>query len=405
MKTYTAYSNTAYKMTDYPDALFDIRSGLIITDSQGGESISIKDFPYMMITEDTDGNLPPWENTYGCPESADVTAVFFVLPQQATDNYSDIRNIAGNTNNYIRIYNATKALVAFIDSNFISVAFPDAANYTTNLYMIVWTFNSLTSVFTIRIYNTSTNYNENTRAASSLPAYTAMGIKMSKTSLGADMGWLKYYYYNRTLSDAELTNVWNNTASSTSLSGYSIINHGEALLSKCWDSGGDSEFTVLGATGALPVLPWYLRCNLSQASDNLLNGYTQRGPYQIAYKPSMVKGITAIVDDMECIYSDVIHNLADSRIYFNTITDATIKAIFDKSNSTYWNASIQSEDHYIDAGGGYYGVWHPLQLNRIFIEAHAKAGHENHIFPGLRWTSNVISGITKIAVYKTNISG
>jgi hypothetical protein len=268
--------------------------------------------------------------------------------------------------------------------------------------MLVARYNNAGTLLTCRLYNTSTNYAQTTVSAAHHAA-AAYGLRVENTVVDVNVGYIKSYYYTRELSDAEITAVWNGTASTNSLISYIAYNIGESLQFKGYDSVSNNEWVIRDATGNQPATPYMVRENLIQMADNLLNGYTQRGLYQIAYTPGAIKGITGLVGDIECPSTTVIHNLADSRIYCDGITDVTIKAIFDKSNTTYWKASIQAEDHYIDAGGGYYGVWHPSQLNRTFIEAHAEAGHENHIFPGLRLSGTAINGITEIAVFKINV--
>jgi hypothetical protein len=113
--------------------------------------------------------------------------------------------------------------------------------------------------------------------------------------------------------------------------------------------------------------------------------------------------ISNLTGDVEYPSTGCIHNMYESLLYFDNVNDPELKSIFDKSNRTYWKASIETEAHYIDAGGGYYGVWHPRQLVRDFILLHAQPDHSNHIYSGLRTSGHNITGITSILVYKNNL--
>jgi hypothetical protein len=85
-------------------------------------------------------------------------------------------------------------------------------------------------------------------------------------------------------------------------------------------------------------------------------------------------------------------------------TDADkVYAVFDKSNRTLWQSSIETvNNHYIQNTDGNYTLWHPSELNEDFINTHAQSGHEYHLFCGLRTSGTDVTGITKIAVYKEN---
>jgi hypothetical protein len=171
-----------------------------------------------------------------------------------------------------------------------------------------------------------------------------------------------------------------------------------------WIGDGNIGWVDNGVTLIKPDRLWSTRDNHITGGYNLDYGFTRQGIYTIPYRTGKIKGSHSHDDDIEHLSTGCIHNMAESLLNFSSISDVTIKAIFDKSNRTYWKTSIESEDHYTDAGSGYYGLWHPTQLIRDFIDVHAQTGQENHIFTSLRTSTNTITGITSIRVYKTNLT-
>jgi hypothetical protein len=149
---------------------------------------------------------------------------------------------------------------------------------------------------------------------------------------------------------------------------------------------------------------WNYRYDNKVFAYPLFYGYTSWGNWKFPYAPTGVKLSADKTGDVEHPATGCIHNMYESWIDFSVVIDTTIKNIFNKSNRTYWKASIEIQDAYSDAGGGYYNYWHPSQLSREFIEAHAQTGHENHIFASLRTSGQAITGITAIRIYKNNVS-
>lgn len=387
-----------------PDALFDTRTGLVVSDSIGGLTANLKDFIY--FNHKGGATLLNGCNTaYQPPDSGDFTYVVFVKPNQTTTNANTVRGLAGNSTNYISISNTAKTVTGFINNSSITpaTAFPDNTNYTSNIYMIVYRYKSSTTTVTVRIYNTSINYNQTTKVAS-IPSNNGGVVRFNQTNINATIGYLASYYFISYLSDSDLTALWNGTIPSN-LTSYVPFVCKESVRTFHYDPVYNGSFEFTNGQSESSVKPYYnLRTNNIHSTAPLIYGYSLRDLQQVSYTPSSLKGITSKVGDIEMLSSGCIWNMADCRLYFNAITDATIKAIFDKSNRTYWKSTIESEDHYIDAGSGYYCVWGAEQLQRDFITTHAQSGHENHIFSSLRTNGGVVTGITAIRVYKTNVS-
>jgi len=402
----SALSNIAHDATiPNPDALFDTRTGLNITDSVGGLTASLKDFPIFHQKNAIDATASG-VSTYIAPDTGDLTAVIFIKPAQGTTNYTDIKGFGGYSNNYFRIYHLDKLVRGYLNGTLISasISTPDSANYLTNVYMLVYKYVQSAGTAYIRCYNTSTNYVEKTKTAA-LPASNSTPLTFNMTASGAECGLILSLYYTAELSDAQLTALWNGTIPSTDLTSLISFTSGEGIRAYIYDSIANGQFEFQDSHGHVPVSPYYdiLLPNV-HAAYPLIYGFTRRSLQDLVYNASSTKIITALPGDVEYPASSCIWNMANGRLYFNTITDATIKAIFDKSNSTYWKASIQSESDYVDAGGGYYGVWAAEQLQRDFIEIHAQSGHENHIYASLRTSGAVVTGITAIRIYKTNLT-
>jgi hypothetical protein len=388
-----------------PDALFDTRSGLSITDSIGGETVSLKDFPIFRNTP-SPTLLGTGISTFVVPGAlGDLTVINFIKPDQGTTDYTDIKGFASVTNNYVRILHATKRVQFLYNSSFTPyVTFPDNGNYTSNIYMLVWIFNSVTGVLVGRIYNTSTNYVSATKTGLTATSGVAP-FRIGMTAAGATCHFLMSLHYTRILSDAEITSIWDGTYASSGLVGLISFTSLEQLKSYHYFSVGDSVFEFHDAGGVQCVSPYYgTRITNIQAAYPLIHGYTNRATQQIAYNVSDSKGVTAGLDDIEFPASGCLWNMCDARMDCSGIADATIKAIFDKSNRTYWKTSIETTDHYVDAGGGYYGKWCSTELLPDFIDLHAQSGHNGHIITSLRTTGTTVTGITDIRVYKTSLT-
>jgi len=284
-----------------------------------------------------------------------------------------------------------------------ATAFPDSSNYLTNVYMLVWKYVQADGKAYYRMYSNSTTYTEKSRTAA-LPA-TGNYLNWAMTAVGAEIGHVLNLYYTRNLSDAELTAIYNGVYAASDLAALHSFTFKESSLVHCFEPINNGTFRFVDASGIPTAKPYYdVRINSIHAAYPLLYGFTLRSMQQVPYLINGSKGMVLQAGDVEYPSSSCIHNYADSRLYFDGITDADVKTIFDKSNRTYWKASIESEDDYLDAGGGYYGVWRAEQLQRDFIETHAEAGHENHIFASLRTSGSSVTGLTAIRVYKTNLT-
>lgn len=385
-----------------PDALFDTRTGVVASDSIGGLTAVFRDFVFFHWKSAT--SVISADNTYIAPDTGDITAITFVMPTQATVNLTDIKGFGGNGGNYIRISHLAKTALACINGAILTSAsaFPDAANYLSNVYMLVWKYVQQEGKAYFRIYNTPTNFIEKTRTAA-LPPSGGVGLQFKQAALNANCGLILQLYYTSNLNDSTLSGIWNGNIPLANLTSLTSFANGEGIRTHAWDSVHGGQFQFQSGTGESVPLPYYnMRVSNIHAAYPLIYGFTRRALQDISYKPDGTKGIADMVGDYEHP-SDVLWNMANGRLYFDTVTDAVIRAIMDKANRTYWKASIENEEHYIDAGGGYYGVWGATQLQRDFITEHAQEGHENHIFASLRTNGAVVTGITAIRIYKTNV--
>jgi hypothetical protein len=403
MKTYSKYSNVVSAVTDIPDALFDTRTGLTITDSIGGLTASLKDFIYFNHKSGT-ALVSRGTTTYIPPSEGDITAVIFVKPNQSTVGSHSWGQFGGN--NSITFNHSTKNVTGTINGSSINgiLTIPDPTNYITNLYMAVWKYVASETKAYIRVYNTATNYTEKSEVAA-FGVGNDSSLIFSQITFGGTCGLLMSLYFTSNLSDSQLTALWNGTIPVTSLTSLVSFCGKETIRAYHYDSveGGKFDFVTSGSD--LMQSGYYdLRTTNIQVAYPLIYGYTKKSLNQIPYTPSLTKGTPAEVGDVEYPSTSCLWNMADCRLYFDAVTDATIKAIFDKANRTYWKASIESEDHYINAGSGYYGVWGAEQLQRDFIEIHGETDHKNHIFTSLRTSDGTVTGITAIRVYKTNLT-
>lgn len=386
-----------------PDALFDTRTGLVLRDSIGGLTANLKDFP-VFNWKSSPTQLTSGTSSYHPTSSGDITVVTFIKPTQSTTNYVDIKGFGDYTSNYIRISNTAKTAVFNCSGVFVNtLTFPDSGNYTSNIYMLVWKYKADTQVLTGRIYNTSSNYAGGTKSITTPYTGNSSGLQYKQTVKDADMGLILQAYYTRDLNDSEITGIWNGTIPSNNLTSLTSFTHGDGLLTHTFDTVGNVQYQFTAADGSIQALPRYdlLLTNI-HAAYPLIYGYTKRATQNIGYGVGATKLITGKVGDIECP-NNIMWNMATCRMYCDSITDATVKAIFDKSNRTYWKSSIESEGSYIDIGSGYYGAWQPEQLQRDFILTHAQTGHENHIFSSLRVDGAVVTGISAIRIYKINV--
>lgn len=404
-----------------PDALFNIRTGITITDIIAGENISIGNFPmtFMPSTSGTD-------NAY---------FLFDMLAEAEPVNWT-----------YVGLFKAhpftteeRRGTIAFpfkrlLTCQFIFRTVPAAvvsAPLAAGIILPVINWDEWQLIGFARNNSDDTLkfiWNQIVKSAADNHVATATGNAISTSSNVEYEKWYcrGFFAFNKVLSDAEISDIrlngifplgcdvvicpWldsedNIIITNGAISGFQ--NHwdgvkkykGYATLTSQYEHGFYNQLNIRP-----PTDPYSVRDSLLAGTYLLYKGYTRQGINVIPYKTDGTKGSwTADTDDIDYPATSVIHNMADSLFNFSGIVDATIKAIFDKSNGTYWKVSIQSEQFYIDAGGGYYGLWSAEQLTREFILTHAQAGHENHIFTGLRKSGTTITGLTQMAVYKISL--
>jgi hypothetical protein len=380
-----------------PDALFDTRTGLNISDSIGDESITIGGFPLPEMLSDDGAQLWHTGTAVSVPDALTAVTLF-----KRKTGVTEARITYGPII-YVRTTSPTM--------NFTS---PTANKVTSPLDWTQWQlFGQTTQSDLKRYWLWNKSLGNDTIAA--------YGGTVSAIALTSNSGYTDYYHggtfiFNKKLSDTELADIRNNLIFPTdgSLVGGLILNSVDdtAKLENYefinrWRGRSDAPYDGGWATNApsysKPTGLYAVRADDVQLSYTLKYGYSRLGVYVIAYPPTGVKGAVSDPSDVEFPATDCIHNMAESRLNFSGVTDATIKAIFDKSNRTYWKASIESTDHYVDAGSGYYGLWHPTELISDFIDLHAETGHNGHILASLRTSGSVVTGITAIRVYKTSL--
>lgn len=396
-----------------PDALFDTRTGLSITDSIGAQSITIGSFPMCYWKTTTN-----WTCRYAIDDSSQASPTdwtFIVLIKKRvstdTDNRLWIESMCKTTNNLTQGVFLASDYGCYLTGNY------PAINYTyglsppdyTKWMAIGFNYTASTDIIRAIINGVIGAAQTNTGGANSL-------VKIGCTVNNDDLYVRGFFEFNKVLSNAEITNIRNGIyptdgsmimcipfLSVDDLTYFEQID-GVAGL-RGYNAGGYIRgWSNNGSNLKPPLTPWVDRDNELTGTYNLYYGYTRQGTNVISYLPTGLKGEHSHIDDIECPSSGCIHNMAESRIDFSGITDATIKAIFDKSNRTYWMSSIESTTHYIDAGAGYYGLWHPTELLSDFIDTHAQLGHKGHILASLRTSEGMVTGITALRVFKTSLT-
>lgn len=394
------------------DALFSTRSGLSLIDSVGGEQISVKQFPVANYVNANDWYCGYATGLAPITTSGDYTALIIARNENSDTKAAAVilTEINGNDKGGTLslksgpLYNSASILQSKpnLDAN-------ASGKVVTNAepWVLAYTYDVATT--------TAKAWLNGTEIDSVSDSNWALGLASGQLSWkastgGSDARVFAVFVFDRKLTAQELLDITDSGIWPTDTPSRMYIhsNYGDTESDRVLSSITRNAAQV-GNNGSNYAPPtrstmWTSRYNNPVFSYLLDYGYTGWGNFKIPYIPNKSKAISAELGDIEFPTTSVIHNMAESLIDFSGVSDATIKAIFDKSNRTYWKTSIESEDHYTDAGGGYYGLWHPSQLIRSFVTTHAQSGHENHIFAGLRTSGQVITGITKIAVYKTNVA-
>jgi len=393
-----------------PDVLFDTRSGQNITDSLLSQSAIVNYFPALNWTQASSQYSGIYTRKDIVYTGGNFTSLLIMQP---TDGYASTNALRiqpfGAAQNYYVLHSSAKSIQFYIPTsvrgNFV---FPDGTNYLTNWYAIILRFDGTTcyqAVYKMGASGTKASANY----AGTPSSVTGSPMFYSNIGTARFANVAMYAHWDTNLSDAEINAIVDTLTMPSTL----------PIIYNTWD-GDENHYryfynAIDGTQGWIGALAdpraavslcdddytRYIKYNWGRSQ--LYNGYTQRGVYQIPYKPDGTKGAANHMDDIEHPSSSCIHNMTHSRIDFSGCSDVTIKAIFDKSDRTYWKASIESTSHYVDAGGGYYGLWHPSELLADFIDTHAQAGHNGHIVTSLRTSGNIVTGITAIRVYKTSL--
>lgn len=399
-----------------PDALFDTRTGLVLSDSIGGNTANIGGFPmtFMPSTSGTDYAQYKLDMLAEAePASWTIIGLFKTFPFTSEErrvgfSYPFKRNLTSTC-----IFRTSKAATVSAP-----LASPTLPTIDWNEWQCIG-FGRDNSDNTLKFI-----WNQIAKSATDTGATTANPITIIANQ---NVEYEKFYCrgiyaFNKILTNQEITDIRLNGIFP---SGADVIvspwlDTEEALLKvngypgghqDHWDgvkrykgTGNNTSAIARGFSNASgirpPTDPYSVRDSLLTGAYLLYKGYSRQGVHVIPYKTDGTKGSHSHTDDIEYLASGVIHNMADSWIDFSVITDADIKALFDKSNRTYWKASIELEKFYAD--GVYY--WSPYQLTRDFIATHAQVGHENHLFASLRASGQVITGITALRIYKTNVA-
>lgn len=388
-----------------PDRYLETRSGLTLVDSKGSANATIKKFP--MISMSRTGNSFYYTN-FNTQQSGDWT-IFFLFERKTGD---------------------TEARGGFraVDYNMIPTIYlrdSVAANFGNPLYAppslptVDW---SETQIAGLK-YDKSENaiksfWNEDLESVTQ-----SVGSSVSQLFIKGDNNYNDFYYlgvymYSDLITEAEMTAIRTTGVfpSDNMIFGLPLQNKKYSLWYENFDAIGrvgrySFGWTAAGTTFDQPDDPYGVRTNSIAAAYSLINGFTTQGVHQIPYKPDGTKGSHSNDDDIEHLSSGVIHNMFDSYIDFNPNNHSMVwaneadkvYAVFDKSNRTIWKSTIETDD-YIQNADGNYTLWHVDELNEDFINTHAQTDHNYHIFCGLRTSTYTVTGITKIAVYKTNQS-
>jgi len=389
-----------------PDALFDTRTGLDITDSIGGQIISISHFPFLNAINKTGlaATIAIQTDTAMVSGGAWTNILIF---QSTCVNSGAITNyaIAGSSGNrYVINFNGAQAYF-YLGTTQKNVWLPTVL---PDWYAVIFRYTG-SSVGRVDIYKMGAS---GTKQSSTWSNASSNGVEKNYIQLLKDVRVANialYAHYPSYIADIDCNALVDSfTIPPATAEIFLPFGFDENVSRKFYNSITRKEMWLGGTSYTIntnvPDLDHLRYLEKPYGKAFLTLGYSRSGSYMNCYQPNGTKGTGNYIDDIEYLTTDCIHNMANSYLNFSGIVDVTIKNIFDKSNTTYWKTSIQSQPHYVDAGGGYYGLWHPIQLQRDFIITHAHSGHENHIFASLRISGTVITGITALRVYKTNLT-
>jgi hypothetical protein len=400
-----------------PDALYNVRSDLTITDQIRGRTLSIGYFPHMHLHTSL-VNSERWDSNHVNTPSDDWTVIWFCKIKSINNNYN-VYLLNGGANNAIFSRNQSDNTITFLlninslpvgNLNFVS----SYGEWLSDFLMFGASYNKTTKLakkICKGIVFSSASVGANEPTSSNLGMYTTMTQEHNES-----IGCLKY---NRELTDAELLLANSGIYPADSLDYLCFFNNDKRSVYYTYERD-----MIDGVRGAISTLNFPVEDTIAFDYKNnsifskylLVNGFTQRDTHQIPYLPDKTKSITPSSVDYECPSDSVIHNLASSYINGNpnnhsmdwSMDDDKLYAIWDKSNRTIWKASIETANegvHYIPDDNGNYTLWNPLdELNQDFINIHAETGHDGHIFVGLRTSGVYVTGLTQIAVYKNNLS-
>lgn len=412
-KTSIGGGSSSSSWTPQYDALFDTRSGVTLIDSKAGEEITIKQFPVAnYLTTAGAAYYVGFSADAPVTVTGDYTAIL-IARNEASDTLLSsafLQDCNGNAKSGQvncrsgALYNAGQIVSSSADLNF-----NDSGKVVTPAepWVLSYVFDSAT--------NTIKCFLNGTEIDSAVDATWALGLGVGQLGWkamfsGTNVRIFGVWIIDRKLTAAELINITDNGIwpSITPSRQYVHLNYGDVVSDRTVGSH-NRHIAQFGNNGSNLIPPdpatmWTKRYDNPIFAYPLFYGYTGWGVHKIPYSPASVKMMADptgdIVGDIEFPASGVIHNMAESLIDFSGITDAEIKALFNKADRAYWKASIEDTDYY--ALGAY--LWHPSQLIRTFVTTHAESGHENHIFAGLRKSGNTITGITKIGIFKTNLA-
>jgi len=396
-------------LTIMPDALFNERTGLVITDEINAEQVSIKSFPVANYKTSQSDHYVPLVATELFTHLDDDYTTLWICRNEKSDTVSGVfqmQNLNGG-NKYVTLQAKSGDLYA---PTGITVAPDTGWNNTGKIvtpsepWVLAVTFEKATN--TIRQYLNGSQIDSSVFATWAL--VTDNALQWRTLNYSTDIRFFGVWHFSGILTTQEMIDIASGIyPQRVPLKQYVHMNYGDVLSHRIYSSHSRDVAAYAWASNyatADEATMWTSRYDNPAFAFPLFYGYTKFGVYVTPYSALSAKMMSFFNGDIEYPASHCIHNMYESRLYFDAITDATIKAIFDKSNRTYWKDTIESEDHYIDAGAGYYGVWHPSQLQRDFILLHAETGHENHIFASVRTSGTVVTGITALRVYKTNLT-
>jgi len=382
-----------------PDAIFDSRSSLNITDSLGGLSLSIGSFPMLyMVPSPTSDVVKYILNITGISIPTDYTNMDLWKKKTGVDSQP------------VALPGFSAAYLRDVGQKLITMRNP-TANYDRGAPDLTkWQILGIEyQASEPRRYAV---WNGVLGSGAVATANEWMNTQMYVQPAGKYCWWRGIFAFNKLLSSAEieairLTGIYPTDGSAIVI--MPALNLDDAPRHGQWDAisrfkglhdGATQFWGWLDYTGSsLPATPWVDRDDDVTGAYYLWYGYTRNGTNIAPYKPDGSRNAVNEAGDIEYPASGCIHNMAESMIDFSGVTNAQVKAIFNKADRTFWNVSIESTPYY--SLGAY--KWHPTQLLRDFVTLHAQPNHSGHIFASVRTSGAIVTGITSLRVYVTNV--